>query len=336
MDRALATAIAVLSFLAVLAFLAVGCTETFDAGSSPPHGLLPVDERNPIVLVNDGAYDNWQGEYAVLLANGGGPKLAGIVVDASTAWPDLQTNVIGWRNLVAAARMSGLQDLPDPRESIGPPLVRPASGNIKDTVANRSEGALFIVEESKKLSLPYRPLVIATGGLLTDVADAYLVDNSVTERVVVVSSLGGVTASGGNMSIPNGDGDPWADTIVAEQFRYVQVSAWYDQITMDVPTSSVPQLPANPLGAWMAAKQPNLWQWSPASDQVAVLAVGLPSFATAVANVTAGSPVPAGATAGPDLVTASSDSGWLVTACAGSAASERLWQLLLDPTTFAH
>ena len=144
-DRALATAIAVLSFLVVLAFLAVGCTETFDAGSSRSHGLLPVDERNPLVLVNDGAYDNWQGEYAVLLANGGGSKLAGIIVDASTAWPDLQTNVIGWRNLVAAARMSGLQDLPDPRESIGSPLVRPASGNIKETVANRSEGSLFIV-----------------------------------------------------------------------------------------------------------------------------------------------------------------------------------------------
>ena len=318
-----------------LALLAVGCTETFDAGSNRPHGLLPVDERNPIVLVNDGAYDNWQGEYAVLLANGGGSKLVGIVVDASTAWPDLQTNVTGWRSLVAAARMSGLQDLPDPRESIGSPLVRPASGVIKDTVANRSEGALFIVDKSKQLSLPYRPLVIATGGLLTDVADAYLVDNSVADRVVVVSSLGGVTASGGGMGSPNGDGDPWADTIVAERFRYVQVSAWYDQLT-DVPAVSVAQLPANPLGVWMAAKQPNLFTWSPASDQVAVLAVGLPSFATAVASVAAGSPVAAGATAGPDLATAPTGTGWLVTACAGSAATTRLWQLLLDPTTFAH
>ena len=67
----------------VLAGGAGGCTQTLDAGSNRPHGRLPVDERNPIVLVNDGAHDNWQGEYAVLLANGGGPPLAGIIVNAS-------------------------------------------------------------------------------------------------------------------------------------------------------------------------------------------------------------------------------------------------------------
>ena len=52
-----------------LAVLALGCYESRNLGSSVPHGLLPVDERNPILLTNDGAYDNWQGEYAILLAN---------------------------------------------------------------------------------------------------------------------------------------------------------------------------------------------------------------------------------------------------------------------------
>ena len=33
------------------------------------------------------------------------------------------------------------------------------------------------------------------------------------------------------MGIPNGEMDPWADTIVAGRFRYVQVSAFYDQLT---------------------------------------------------------------------------------------------------------
>src|SRR3954465_7241309 len=91
---------AAISLALVLALAAAGCTQTLDAGSTGPHGLLPVDERNSIVLINDGPNDNWQGEYAVLLANGGGPNLAGIVVDASSPWPDIQANVAGWRDLV--------------------------------------------------------------------------------------------------------------------------------------------------------------------------------------------------------------------------------------------
>src|SRR5881397_2918258 len=107
------------------AVLLLGCSESRNLGSSVPHGSLPVDERNPILLANDGATDNWQGEYAVLLANGGGPKLAGIIVNTSGPWPSLDTNMAGWRGLVAAATASGLRDIPDPRSSTGVPLVRP-------------------------------------------------------------------------------------------------------------------------------------------------------------------------------------------------------------------
>jgi hypothetical protein len=312
-----------------LACLAAGCSETLNAGHDEARGILPVDQRNPIIIVNDGAYDNWFGEYAVLLANGGGPPLAGIVVDANADWPDIQTNIGGYRDLVAAARSSGLSNLPDPIASIGAPLVMPASGSIDETQANRSEGALLIVELSKKLALPYRPVVIATGGALTDVADAYLVDPTVVDRVVVVSSLGSVTSTGGAMGIPNGNGDPWADVIVSSRFRYVQVSTWYDQLT-DVPAGKVSQLPANPLGAWMAAKQPNLWQWSPASDQVAVLAVGLTAFATGIEPVSSSGGVDAGAEAGPDLAADKQGRGWLVTECDGQAATARFWKLLRD------
>ena len=274
-----------------LALVALGCAESRNLGSSAPHGLLPVDERNPILLANDGASDNWQGEYAVLLANGGGPKLAGIIVSSSPPWPDIETNVDGWRGLVAAARASGLRGIPDPTSSIGAPLVRPASGQILDTAPNRSEGARLILETSTALSVPYRPLVVVTGGRLTDVADAYLMDQTVPERVVVVSSLGTITDTGGAMGQPNGEMDPWADAIVSAHFRFVQVSAYYDQLT-DVPTSRLADLPGNALGAWIAAKQPNILNLTVAADQVGVAAVGLPSFATAVERVSAPSPHP--------------------------------------------
>ena len=316
-----------------LALLAFGCSETRDLGSSAPHGLLPVDERNPILLANDGASDNWQGEYAVLLANGGGPKLAGIIVNTSSAWPDIDTNIAGWRGLVAAAGASGLRGIPDPTTSTGAPLVRPASGQIKDTTPNRSEGARLILDTSASLSLPYRPLVVVTGGRLTDIADAYLIDSTVAERIVVVSSLGTTSATGGAMGQPNGEMDPWADAIVTAGLRYVQVSAFYDQLT-DVPTSRLGELPANPLGDWIAAKQPNILNLVQAADQVGVVAVGVTSFVTAVEHASPAALVGSGAAAGPDLGAEPSGPVWLITESAGAEATDRFWKLLLDPATY--
>ena len=312
----------------------MSCTESRNLGSSAPHGLLPVDERNPIVLANDGPDDNWQGEYAILLAHSGGPKLAGIIVNTSAPWPDIDMNVAGWRGLVAAAGASGLRDIPDPTTSIAPPLVRPASGQIDDTTPNRSEGAHLIVELSARLSLPYRPLVVATGGRLTDVADAYFVDRTVVDRVVVVSSLGETTASGAAMAAPNGEMDPWADAIVTALFRFVQVSAFYNQAA-DVPADRLSELPANPFGQWIAAKQPKIWTLNEAADQVAVVAAGIPTFATAVQRVSPTALIGAGASAGPDLAANPDGPAWLVTANASAEATNRFWTALLDPATFS-
>lgn len=317
----------------LLCGLALGCTEARNLGSTVPRGRLPVDDRNPILLANDGAFDNWQGEYAVLLANGGGSSLAGIIVNTSPPWPDLGTNIAGWRGLVAAARSAGLRNIPDPIASTGPVLTRPASGQIDDTTPNRSEGAKLIVDTSLSLSLPYRPLVVATGGRLTDVADAYLIDPTVTERVVVVSSVGTTTDGGGAMGRPNGEMDPWADSIVAARFRFVQVSAFYDQTT-DVPSGQLAELPANPLGDWIAAKQPSIFALDQAADQVGVVAVEISTFVTAVESVSAASPVGAGATAGPALTADPSGPLLLVTQSASADATKRFWDLLLDPRTY--
>lgn len=311
----------------LLACLVGACSQSLDAGSSRSHGRLPVDERNPIVLFNDNFDDNWQGVYAMLLANNGGPKLAGIVVNASTYWPDLESNATGWKELVAAARATGLRDIPDPITSTGAPLVRPADGSIEATVPNRSEGARFIVEASARLSQSYRPLVVVTGGGLTDVADAFLIDPTVADRIVVLSSLGALNQGGGAMIAPNGDLDPWACTIVASRLPYIQISAFYNQ-TEDVPAARVPELPATPLGSWIAAKQARIWATPIASDQVGVIALGVHSYVEAVERVAPAGPSAAGATVGPDLVRNPDGPGWLVTKSSSAEATAKLWELL--------
>jgi len=317
-----------------LALLVAGCSEQLDAGSTRPRGLLPVDERNPVILTNDGAFDNWVGEYAVLLANGGGSELAAIVVSASPAWPKLEENIAGWRGLVEAARKSGLKNIPAPTPSFNSRLTVPSSGKIEDTAAKGSEGAQAIVELSAKLSLPYRPVVIVTGGALTDIADAYLIDPGVVDRVVVVSSLGALDATGAAMAMPNGEMDPWADRIVTTHFRYIQVSAFYDQLA-DVPDSRRLDLPKNELGDWMRAKQPRIFEISVASDQVALLAASLPGFAVAVQKVTATMPTSADSGVAPHLTLDPSGTIQLVNETAGPLASARLWELLLSRSTFS-
>ena len=131
------------------------------------------------------------------------------------------------------------------------------------------------------------------------------------------------------MGIPNGEIDPWAEMIVAARFRYVQVSAYYDQLT-DVPASRLAELPANAFGAWIAAKQPKIWRVTLAADQVAVAAVCLPEFAVTVDRVSPAGLIGPDAAAGPDLVTNPDGPGWQVTDIMSGIATNQFWRLLLD------
>ena len=89
--------------------------------------------------------------------------------------------------------------------------------------------------------MPLRPVVVLADAPLTDFADAYLIDPTVVDRVVVVAALGSYSAPNGVMGVPNGDLDAWASWIVAQRFRYVQVGVWYDQ-SNDVPDDPDPEL----------------------------------------------------------------------------------------------
>lgn len=322
-----------------VASAAASCeSRVLDAGRDVPNGMLPVDARSPIIILTDYERDNWLGEYAVLFANAGGPPLAGIVVDATRYWPQLAANVTRWTELVTAARASGLKGIPDVTPSPGSPLTAPADGRIESTVPNRSSGAQLIIDVSRRMSLPSRPLVVLATSQLTVLADAYLVDPTVADRIVVVAVLGTLTSTGATTSGPNGDLDSWAAWIVSQRLRYVQVSAYYDQITTDVTDAQVASLPQNPLGALMAEKQPGLLTVPTAADQVGIIALALPTFVTAVQRVAPDTSNGFSGSGGPPLVTAAGAAGdaWLATELAAPLGAARLWQMLLDPKTYAN
>ena len=307
-----------------LALLA-GCGGTLDAGSdSPDPSALPMSAESTFVVSNDGPTDNWQGELMVLLA-ANGVEFAGLVINDSWPWPELDTNLSGWQDMLHAAAMSGVDGLPKPTPSVGPPLVKPASGEISDTEPNHSEGAELIVRAA--FDAPNPPLVVITGGRLTDVADAYLVEPAIANRIVVVASLGELSEQGATMGVPNGEMDPWANTIVVEQLRYVQVSGRYDQHG-DVPESRLPELPQNAFGEWIAGKYSKIFESPVASDQVALLTAAIPGFALHVdrSQQDGTAPVDLGDT--PILSADDEGSVWLVSQVDGELATRTFWHLL--------
>jgi hypothetical protein len=326
-----------LCVLAMSSFLACG-SATLDAGSDHPQGPLPVDERNPIILSNDGPYDNWDGEYALTLASLGKINLVGIIVNSSVIYPNLVDNVQGWRDMVQAARGSGMRNIPDPITSVDdPPLQPPADGGIDETAPNHTEGGQFIVDAAHRLSQPLRPIVVATGGRLTEVADAYLIDPSIADEVVVVSSLGHVSSDGttATMNSPNGDLDPWADEIVVRKFRYVQVVAYYAQQD-DIPSTMVADLPANPFSTWIASKLDMIMSfpaWD-ATDQNSVIAPAFPDFALNVIPMSELSPTSPPAGVSPTLGQNAGGNSWIVTQGNNALASARFWQMLTDPAAY--
>jgi hypothetical protein len=124
--------------------------------------------------------------------------------------------------------------------------------------------------------------------------------------------------------------DSWADVIVLQKFRYVQVSAYYDQLT-DLPAERVTELPANAFGDWMRSKRTQILSTPLASDQVSAIAVGLPTFTRGVVRVSQHGWDGDQPTLAPDPA----GRAWLVTASDGATATARFWQLLRDPATFA-
>ncbi|MBN1669973.1 MAG: carbohydrate-binding protein, partial [Kiritimatiellae bacterium] len=127
-------------------------------------------------------------------------------------------------NLVAKARRSGFKNLPD--VVAGPTLSlasrRPASAKIEDTEPVGSDGTDLIVREAHKASAE-KPLVILMGGNATAVADAYLSDPSIADRIVPVWI-------GGQRPRREGDCvgqdyntlvDAWAAYILQERLRTV-------------------------------------------------------------------------------------------------------------------
>lgn len=178
---------------------------------------VPFDSSNPVFYDNDDHRDMYTDEYLMALAAAGTIHLAGIVTTYSADITEYHLFVKGRQEIIDKARSSGFSHIPDAIAGPSVTLRRPASGRIEDTQPLNSEGGRAIVKAALNTGKD-KPLVIIAGGQFTAIADAWLQDSSIAERVIV-SGIFGIRDKSYNAGL-----DSWAWAIVVSKLKCFSVS----------------------------------------------------------------------------------------------------------------
>lgn len=177
---------------------------------------LPFDHSCSVFYDNDDHRDVYTDEYLLALAHLGDIRLMGITTTYAPNAREYELFVKGRAEIVDAARRSGLRHLPDATAGTSERLARPASNLPEDTRPLDLAASKALLAAARGAT-PEKPLVVITGGQLTVIADAWLLDHDIGSRVVV-AGLFGVPGRDYNASL-----DAWAWTIVVSKFRVLAV-----------------------------------------------------------------------------------------------------------------
>lgn len=164
------------------------------------------------------------------------------------------------KRAVGIARRSGMKNIPDPVAGANLAFARPTSGKIEDTKVIRSVGSDLIVAEARKASSE-KPLVVFVGGPINTVANAYLIDPSIAECMIVcMTDLRGYNGK-----------DKWANHIVATRCRLINYGAhiWWPQRPLPpvMPLERFKELPDNELTREMHRIARMFWDRSTKKDR---------------------------------------------------------------------
>ena len=212
-----------------------------------------------VIYDNDEVIDVYTDDYVMALAGAGRIELIGMVTSSTTEpfnrWvsqEDLRRMREDRATGIAAARAIGITGIPDPVGGPDRHLVPPESGHIGDTEPIGSVGSRLVVETAATLPAG-AVLHLVMGGPLTLAADAFLVEPSIADRVVV-HWLGGRQD---DMADYNGWADPWAAHIVLQRLKLIQYPAWQlgKRGAPSVPKRRLENLPDTPWSSWMVSKQ---------------------------------------------------------------------------------
>lgn len=218
---------------------------------------LPFDSTSPVIYDNDGAVESgFSDVYVMALASAGAIDLRGIISTGTYGErppfiPRTEDHILlERRELVAKARRSGMRNIPDPSPGPGVSLSsrRPPSGVIEETKPVGAKGSWLIVNEARRATAA-KPLVVIMGGQGSALADAYLLDNSIADKVVALWLVGG--KRNGEVVLHgfeyNAYTDLWATQIIFEKLRLVVFPVEDAPHVPHTPKSRFGQLPKTEL-----------------------------------------------------------------------------------------
>ena len=179
--------------------------------------ILGLDSTNPVIFDNEQWDNGPDNEYVWAKASSGSLDLRGNIVTRDFhkgASQDEQMKKA--RQELREARMAGFSHLPEMTLGATALLAWPASGNLDSLTPTRSAGSDLIVAEARKAT-PDKPLLVVAGGPLTTVAQAWLTDHSIAERMIVA----------GIYTYQMHPDDTVANYLVARKCRYLQWGRQY-------------------------------------------------------------------------------------------------------------
>ena len=215
---------------------------------------LPISYAG-VIFDNDDHRDTYTDEMLMIAEHMGRLDLKAIITTYKHhEYPEF---VKGREEILEKAKKSGLKVSYELFSGTNKTLTVPASGKIENTQPLNIAASRFIVQEAKKSSSE-SPLAILTGGQLTSVANAYLLDSTIVDRIIVVG-LFGAPDIGYNANL-----DAWAWTIILAKmkvisFKFREKNEDFGQAFLQMP--AVPKerlrkvLPRNEFTQWMIDKR---------------------------------------------------------------------------------
>ena len=238
--------------------------------------VLEIPANCKVITDNDFAKDSPEVFFTLKLAHEGKLNLVGNIStfnpDPGWPWeapPDKRQIKKQWDDLYLAAK--GMNIPPMTRGSLRKMIV-PAGGKIEDTLRFNSAGADLIIKEA----LAAEHLVIFVGGQCTTVADAYLKNPAIAEKITVFHTNGLYHPYDGKVYGYNTQ-DHWAAYICAKRMRYVNCNFkpvpayWYPGKNMGLTDAMVSGVPDSPMGKLFKKWYSDLFKIEGLADSVPVL-----------------------------------------------------------------
>ena len=206
---------------------------------------------NPVIYDNDETVDGYTDGYLCALAANSEISLRGFITSSSIQPYNKHVPSEGYERMtrdrqaiVTVARLSGLKNIPDPVRGPKGNLSKPSSRQIRDTQPIGSAGSWLIVNEARKASIQ-NPLVIIVGGPVTAEADAYLLDPSIADKMIVLWDGAALPDKNPtHLANYNAWADGWAANIAFQKLRLVFWD-FSDSSWPYVPKSYLQTLPGN-------------------------------------------------------------------------------------------